>query len=167
MIGASSRFISRLGVKTSMVVGLGLLALAMLLFTAAPSSRGNFVTHVLPASLVAAGGMSLAYIPVLTGAVSHTKKEDSGLASGIVNTSYQIGSALGLAVMVAIASAQTLQDENNGIATIDALNSGFHLAFMGAAAIAASAAIVALASIKRANTSGKKEATMAAAAAGS
>jgi MFS family permease len=143
MVGASSRIISRIGVKTSMVSGLGLLAVAMALFATTPSGSGSFLTHVLPASLAAAGGMSLAYIPVLMSAVSHARKEESGLASGIVNTSYQIGSALGLAVMVAVASAQTLQAENNGIRSIDALNSGFHLAFIGAAIIAAVATAVA------------------------
>jgi hypothetical protein len=74
----------------------------------APSSENNttytFMLYVLPASLIAALGMSLAYIPVLTAAISNTHKEQTGLASGLVNTSYQIGSALGLAIIVAIAS---------------------------------------------------------------
>jgi sugar phosphate permease len=87
-------------------------------------------------------------------AVSHVRKEESGLASGIVNTSYQIGSALGLAIMVAIASAQTLLYENNGIGSIDALNNGFHLAFTVAAIVAAIAAIVAFVTIRNPNTSG-------------
>src|SRR5918996_2320117 len=133
MIGASSRLIRRLGVKHSLVAGLGLLAVAMLMFVATPSTKGSFITHVLPASLVAAGGMSLAYIPALMSAVSHARKEESGLASGIVNTSYQIGSALGLAIVVAIASAQTLLDENSGINSLDAVNNGFQLAFITAA----------------------------------
>jgi sugar phosphate permease len=91
-------------------------------------------------------------------AVSHARKEDSGLASGIVNTSYQIGSALGLAIMVAIASAQTIIDENSGsIRSIEALNNGFHLAFMTAAIVAAIAAIVAFLVIKKPNTSGGME----------
>src|SRR5919107_2393027 len=136
MIGASSRIIHRLGVKHSLVAGLGLLTVAMLMFVATPSANGSFATHVLPASLVAAVGMSLAYIPALMSAVSHAKKEESGLASGIVNTSYQVGSALGLAIMVAIASAQTLSDGNNGIGSIDAVNNGFHLAFTAAAIVA-------------------------------
>ncbi len=148
MIGASSKLIRRLGLKHSLVAGLGLLAVAMLLFVTTPSSKGSFITHLLPASLVAAGSMSLAYIPALMSAVSHVRKEESGLASGIVNTSYQIGSALGLAIMVAIASAQTLLDENNGISSIDAINNGFHLAFITAAIIAAIAAIVAFVVIK-------------------
>ena len=157
MIGASSKLIRRLGLKHSLVGGLGLLAVAMLLFVATPSSKGSFITHVLPASLVAAGGMSVAYIPALMSAVSHAKKEESGLASGIVNTSYQIGSALGLAIIVAIASTQTLLDENEGIGSIDAMNNGFHLAFITAAIVAAIAAIVAFLVIKNPNTSGRKE----------
>jgi EmrB/QacA subfamily drug resistance transporter len=147
MIGGTPRLVSRFGFKPNLVVGLGLLAVGMLLFSTTPSSKeGSFVTHVLPASLVAAGGMPLAYIPVLTAAISHARKEESGLASGIVNTTYKIGSALGLAVMVVLASAQTLQESNiggGGIQSIDALNSGFHLAFMGAAIVAVVAAVVA------------------------
>ncbi len=162
MIGASSRLIHRTGVKTSMVAGLGLLAVAMLLFSTTPSDNDNFVISVLPASLIAAVGMSLAYIPVLTTAVSHAKSEESGLASGIVNTSYQIGSALGLAVMVAVASAQTLYDGNNGVGSIEALNNGFHPAFVGAAVIAALAAVIALAAIKKSKASNEKETAIAA-----
>lgn len=158
MIGASSKLIRRLGLKHSLVGGLGLLAVAMLLFVATPSSKGSFITHVLPASLVSAGGMSLSYIPALMSAVSHARKEESGLASGIVNTSYQVGSALGLAIMVAIASTQTLLDKNNGgIGSIDAVNNGFHFAFITAAIVAAIAAIVAFLVIKNPNTSGGKE----------
>jgi EmrB/QacA subfamily drug resistance transporter len=157
MIGASSRLIRRLGVKHSLVVGLGLLAVAMLMFVATPSTKGSFATHVLPASLIAAGGMSLAYIPALMSAVSHARKEESGLASGIVNTSYQIGSALGLAIVVTIASAQTLLDENNGVGSIDALNNGYHLAFTIAAIVAAIAAIVAYVAIREPNSSGEKK----------
>lgn len=58
--------------------------------------------------------------------------EPSGLASGIVNTSYQIGSVLGLAIMVAVDSAYTSQAENSGTGAIEALNNGFHLVFIGA-----------------------------------
>ena len=157
MIGVSSRVVSRIGIKRSLVAGLGLLAVAMLMFVATPPSEGSFVTHVLPASLIAAGGMSLAYIPALMSAVSHAKKEESGLASGIVNTSYQVGSALGLAIMVAIASAQTLSDGNNGIGSVDALNNGFHLAFITAAVVAAISAIVAFVGINKPSAGGGKK----------
>jgi EmrB/QacA subfamily drug resistance transporter len=157
MIGASSKMIGRLGLKHSLVAGLGLLAVAMLMFAATPSSKASFIIHVLPASLVAAVGMSLAYIPALMSAVRHARKEESGLASGIVNTSYQIGSALGLAIMVAIASSQTLLDQNSGIGSIDVINNGFHLAFIAASIVAAVAALVAFVAIKKPSLSGRKK----------
>jgi EmrB/QacA subfamily drug resistance transporter len=156
MIGASSKLIRRLGVKHSLVAGLGLLAVAMLMFVTTPTTKGSFATHVLPSSLVAAVGMSLAYIPALMSAVSHAKKEETGLASGIVNTTYQIGSAIGLAIMVLIASAQTLSDGNNGIPPMDALNNGFHLAFLAAAVVAAISAVVAFVAIKKPSAGGGK-----------
>jgi MFS family permease len=129
----------------------------MLMFVATPSANGSFFMHVLPASVVAAIGMSLAYIPALMSAVSHARKEESGLASGIVNTSYQIGSALGLAIMVAIASSQTLLDQNSGIGSIDVINNGFHLAFIAASIVAAVAALVAFVAIKKPSLSGRKK----------
>jgi predicted MFS family arabinose efflux permease len=72
------------------------------------------MAYVLPASLVAVLRMSLAYMPISTAAVSNAHKEQTGLASGLVNTSYRIGSALGLAIMVAISSGQTEDLHNNG-----------------------------------------------------
>jgi sugar phosphate permease len=103
--------------------------------------------------------MSLAYIPVLMSAVSHTKQEESGLASGIVNTSYQIGSALGLAIIVAIASSQ-MPAENGGTSAIEGLN-GFQTAFIGTAIIAGLASLIALVAIRKSNSPSEKEAPMA------
>ncbi len=160
MVGASTRIISGLGVKTSMVAGLSLLTAAMVLLSAMPSNGGSFVLHVLPASLVAAAGMSLAYIPVLMSAVSHAKQKESGLASGIVNTSYQIGSALGLAIIVALASSQ-IQAESSKVGPISGLND-FQLPFIGAGIIAGLASIIAVVSIKKSNKSSQKEVPMAA-----
>ena len=112
MIWFMPRLIKRFGFKPNMVIGLASLAIAIVLFSGLPSISDNgknqiFTSYVLPISLIAALGMSLAYIPVLTAAVSNVRKEETGLASGLVNTSYQIGSALGLAVMVDLASGQT------------------------------------------------------------
>jgi MFS family permease len=157
MIGASSKLIGRLGIKHSLVAGLGLLAVAMLMFAATPSSKASFVIHVLPASLVAVVGMSLAYIPALMSAVSLARKEESGLASGIVNTSYQIGSALGLAIMVAIASLQTLLGQNSGNGSIDVIYNRFYLAFITASIVATIAALVAFVAIKKPILSGRKK----------
>jgi EmrB/QacA subfamily drug resistance transporter len=160
MILYTPRLVNRFGLKKNIIVGMASLAVAMMLFILTPSvafdSNGSidhqnliFMIHVLPASLVAAVGMSLAYIPVLTAAVSNIRKEESGLGSGLVNTSYQIGSAVGLAIMVAIASGHTETLQNIGIEQMDALNSGFHLAFIGATVVSIIAAILILVSIKK------------------
>src|SRR5918992_4615436 len=143
MISTAPRLMSRFGIKRNLVVGLGLLAAGTAMFSLTPSngSENNsnttytFMLYVLPASLISALGMSLAYIPVLTAAISNTHKEQTGLASGLVNTSYQIGSALGLAIIVAIASNQTETLENIGLPSIEAINGGFHSAFIVGAII--------------------------------
>ena len=125
-----------------MIAGLLLLASGIVLLARVPVG-GSFVTDVLGASLVAAGGMSLAYIPVLIASLSSVQPEQAGLASGLVNTSYQIGSALGLAAMTAVAAAVS---DGSSIAS---LNDGYQAAFVGAAAIAAVAAIFATVLIQR------------------
>jgi sugar phosphate permease len=94
------------------------------------------------------------------------EKKNPGFASGLVNTSYQIGFALGLAIMVAIGSTQTILAINSSVGSIDALNNGFHLAFITAAIVAAIAAIVAFLAIKKPHISGRKEEAIVAAGTG-
>ena len=105
MVVVAPRLINRIGFKTPIVAGMLLLAVGMAALSLVRPD-GNFVVDVLPASLIAATGMALAFIPSLGTAISSAKPEEGGLASGIVNTSYQVGSALGLAAMTALASAQ-------------------------------------------------------------
>lgn len=133
MVGVTGKLVGRFGFKLPLVAGLLVLALGMMLFGRLPVG-GSFAADVLAASLVAALGMSLSYIPALIASLSAVQPEDTGLASGIVNTSYQIGSALGLAAMTAIALASTAG------ATAADLNHGFHAVFIGAATLAAAAA---------------------------
>jgi EmrB/QacA subfamily drug resistance transporter len=154
MISTTPRLMSRFGIKRNLVVGLGLLAAGIAMFSLTPSNSSEnnttytFMLYVLPTSLIAALGMSLAYIPVLTAAISNTHKEQTGLASGLVNTSYQIGSALGLAIIVAIASSQTETLENIGLPSIETLNGGFHSAFIVGAIISVIAMAVAVIGLK-------------------
>jgi hypothetical protein len=103
---------------------------------------------VLIASLLAALGMSLSYIPGTIASMSGAKPQETGLASGLVNTSYQIGSALGLAAMVALSSSKTSSFLQAGTEQIRALNSGFHAAFIGAALISGIATVIALLFVK-------------------
>jgi EmrB/QacA subfamily drug resistance transporter len=152
MISTTPRLMSRFGIKRNLAIGLGLLATGIAMFSLTPSNADSsennttytFMLYVLPASLIAALGMSLAYIPVLTAAISNTHKEQTGLASGLVNTSYQIGSALGLAIIVAVASTHMETLENIGLPSIKALNGGFHSAFIVGAIISVFATAVAV-----------------------
>ena len=138
MVVLAPRAIGRFGPKAVTVAGLLVLAAGMgWLSLVRPD--GSFAVDVLPASLVAALGMSLAFIPTLGTAISSARPEEGGLASGIVNTSYQIGSALGLAAMTAIAAGQGADQLGNP----DALTDGFSAAFVGAAVIALIGAIAA------------------------
>jgi predicted MFS family arabinose efflux permease len=90
---------------------------------------GSFLVDVLPASLVAATGMALAFIPSLQTAISSARPEEGGLASGLVNTGYQVGSALGLAAMTALAASHGAGQLGDATALTD----GYSAAFLGAA----------------------------------
>ncbi|MGQ5261005.1 MFS transporter [Micromonospora sp. ZYX-F-536] len=145
MIGLAPRAINRFGPKPLVVTGLAVLA-AGLGWLALIRPDGTFLADVLPASLVAALGMSLAFIPSLGTAISSARPEEGGLASGIVNTSYQVGSALGLAAMTAVAAshgADRLDD-------LTALTDGYSAAFIGAGVIAAVGAGIAAITLRTA-----------------
>jgi EmrB/QacA subfamily drug resistance transporter len=152
MIVLAPRVIGRFGTKTTLVAGLAVLA-AGLGWLALIRPTGSYLTDVLPASLVAALGMALAFIPSLGTALSSARPEEGGLASGIVNTSYQIGSALGLAAMTALAAANGA----DALGDPAALTDGYSAALLGAAGIALAAAV--LAAITLTGRDGKPAAT--------
>jgi len=139
MVGVTGRIIGRFGFKAPLVAGLVTLAGGTALLSLVRAD-GNFIVDVLPATLIAATGMSLAYIPAMLAALSGPKPEEGGLASGIVNTTYQVGSALGLAIMTAIATAHGADQIGNPGALVD----GFSSAFIGAAAVALTGAALIL-----------------------
>jgi EmrB/QacA subfamily drug resistance transporter len=138
MVVVAPRVVNRFGVKTPVVAGMLLLAAGMAILSLVRPD-GNFAVDVLPASLIAAAGMSLAFIPSLGTAISSARSEEGGLASGIVNTSYQVGSALGLAAMTAVAASQGADQ----LADVGALTDGYSAAFIGAAGIALVGALLA------------------------
>src|SRR5918998_551759 len=141
MVGVTGRVVGRYGFKSPMIVGLGLLAAGIALLGRAPVD-GSFILDVLIPSLIAAVGMSLTFIPTLIAALSSARPEEGGLASGLVNTTYQVGSALGLAVASAVAIGAT-----NG-SDPSALNDGYSAAFFTAAAIAVGAALLAIVKLR-------------------
>lgn len=138
MIAVAPRLIARFGPKAMTVAGLVTLA-AGLVWLSAISPDGSFAADVLPATLVTAAGMAMAFIPSLGLALSSAAPEEAGLASGLVNTNYQIGSALGLAAMTAVASAAGADQ----VGDLTALTDGFSAGLLGAAGIAAVGAVVA------------------------
>lgn len=146
MIRLTGPLIGRFGVKPVMVTGLVALAAALALFAGLPAA-GTFAANVLPVSLLAAVGMSLAYIPVTMTGMGGAAPQDTGLASGLINTTYHVGSALGLAVMVSLAASMEGQAE--------AMLAGYQMAFTGTAIVAAIAALGALLLVRgQASTSG-------------
>jgi EmrB/QacA subfamily drug resistance transporter len=144
MVVVAPRVMARVGAKPMVVGGLLVLAAGLALLSLVRAD-GSFLVDVLPASLVAAAGMALAFIPSLQTAISSARPEEGGLASGIVNTSYQGGSAIGLAAMTALAASQGADQLGN----VGALTDGYSAAFLGAAGIAVVGGLVAAVTLRR------------------
>lgn len=147
MVGLMGKLMAKFGFKKNLVVGLLLMLVSLILFANLPVN-GSFFIHVLLPSLIAAAGMSLAYIPGTIASMSGAKPEETGLASGLVNTSYQIGSAIGLAIVVAISNAKTGALVKQGMNQLEAVNNGFHAAFIAAAIIVGIGMLLAIVGIK-------------------
>jgi len=144
MAAVTGRLMARFSLKALIATGIAVLAVGLTWLSFVPAD-GSFAVDVLPASIVAAVGMSLAFVPAMMAAITAAPPEQGGLASGIVNTTYQVGSALGLAVMTAIATSQGADRLDDTAALTD----GFQAAFLGAAAVAALGALLTIALLRR------------------
>lgn len=131
MMKVTPSLIARFGYKGVMVMGYVLLAIALFMLSGV-SSHGSYWADVFAASIIAAGGMSLAYIPTTMLAMGSAQPEQSGLASGIINTSYQVGSAIGLALMTALAA---MVHTTGAHTEAEALTQAFSATFLGAMVI--------------------------------
>jgi EmrB/QacA subfamily drug resistance transporter len=138
-IGLSARLVLRFGIRLPLAAGLGLAALGLLLFARAPVD-GNFVVDVLPAMILLGLGAGMAFNPVLLAAMSDVEPTEAGLASGVVNTSFMMGGALGLAVLASIAASRTDTLLAAGESNAEALTGGYHVAFFVGALFALTAA---------------------------
>ncbi|OAM52340.1 MFS transporter [Methylovorus sp. MM2] len=134
-LGVSAKIVMRFGIRPPLVIGLLLGASGLGLFAFAPVT-GNFNLHVLPGMLLLGFGAGIAFNPLLLAAMGDVSQEESGLASGIVNTAFMMGGALGLAILASAAAALTYNLLDQGIDPIIALNNGYRLAF-GLGALAA------------------------------
>jgi EmrB/QacA subfamily drug resistance transporter len=138
--GVASQMVTRLGFKPTLITGMVLITGALLWFSQV-SAGGSYLGDVLFPSLLAAVGLGFAFVSVTIGAVAGTTDEDAGLASGLINTSQQVGGALGLAILAAVANAST--DNAVGVSRLVALNDGFRDAFLVGAFFALAGAILA------------------------
>jgi EmrB/QacA subfamily drug resistance transporter len=140
-IGVSARIVMRFGFRRPLATGLGLATAGLLLFARAPVD-GGFLVDVLPSMVLLGVGAGIAFNPVLMAAMSDVEPQESGLASGLVNTAFMMGGALGLAVLASAASARTADLAAAGSGQLPALVGGYHVAFLVGAAFAVLAATV-------------------------
>jgi EmrB/QacA subfamily drug resistance transporter len=141
-LGLSARLVMRFGTRIPIAVGMGLVTLGLLLFARAPVDA-SFWVDVLPAMLILGVGVGMAMNPVLMAAMSDVSPEESGLASGVVNTGFMMGGALGLAVLASLAAWKT-----GGETAAASLNAGYQLAFVVGGVFAALAAGIAVALLR-------------------
>ncbi len=142
-VGVSARLVMRFGIKIPLAAGLFVAALGLLWLARTPV-HGNYWIDVLPSMCLLGFGAGIAFNPVLLAAMSDVKPEESGLASGIVNTAFMMGGALGLAVLASLAASRHNTLIASGHAEKAALTGGYHLAFLVGALFAISAATLGL-----------------------
>jgi EmrB/QacA subfamily drug resistance transporter len=140
-LGLSDRIVMRWGIRAPLTVGLALAGVSLALFSRAPVD-GSYLTDVLPAMVLLGIGAGVAFNPVLLAAMGDVEPHEAGLASGVVNTSFMMGGALGLAVLVAVSSVRTGVVAATGADPVVALNDGLHAAFVAGAVCAVAAAFV-------------------------
>ncbi len=137
----SDRLVMRFGIRRPLMAGLALAAASLGLFSRAPVD-GGFLTDVLPSMLLLGAGAGIAFNPVLLAAMGDVEPHESGLASGVVNTSFMMGGALGLAVLVSLSTWRTESLGAGGAGDLAALNGGFQLAFAAGGLAALAAAVI-------------------------
>jgi EmrB/QacA subfamily drug resistance transporter len=140
-LGISAKLVMRYGVRVPLVFGLLAAAVALVWLARAPV-HGSFLADILPSMILFGIGAGLAFNPVLMAAMSDVEPQNSGLASGITNTAFMMGGALGLAVLASVAAARTTHLVASGDGTLQALTGGYHVAFLIGAIFAVAAAAI-------------------------
>jgi EmrB/QacA subfamily drug resistance transporter len=140
-LGLSAKMVMRFGTRVPLALGLAISSVGLVLFSRAPVD-GTFVSDVLPAMLLLGIGAGMAFNPVLLSAMSEVDPKDAGLASGVVNTSFMMGGALGLAVLASLAARRTGDLVASGTEQVAALNGGYQVAFLAGAGAALAAGVV-------------------------
>jgi EmrB/QacA subfamily drug resistance transporter len=142
-LGFSEKLIMRFGPRTTLIPGVCLVVVALLLFARTPVD-GNYLTDLLPPFLLIGVGVGTSFPAIMTLAMSGATPEDAGLASGLVNTSMQVGGSIGLAVLATLSTERTNALLADGEGQLQALNSGYHVAYLIGAGLAAIAVAIAV-----------------------
>jgi EmrB/QacA subfamily drug resistance transporter len=137
----SDRLVMRFGIKPPLLAGLSLMILGLMLFARAPVD-GSWAVDILPATLALGLGAGIAFNPILLAAMSDVAPQQAGLASGVVNTAFMMGGALGLAVLASLAQYRTDSLLDSGTDFVAATNAGYHAAFVLGIGFLAAAALV-------------------------
>ncbi len=137
----AAQVVNRVGVKPTLVVGMSMLALGLLYFTQV-SVAGSYWADLFPGFLILGVAIPFAFVPITIAALAGTKPQEAGLASGLINTSQQVGGALGIALLSTIAVSTTDDHVARGTALPAALTDGFVNAFWAGAAIAFAGVLV-------------------------
>ena len=137
----SDRLVMRFGIKTPLLAGLGLMTLALVLLARTPVD-GVWAVDVLPATLALGLGAGIAFNPLLLAAMSGVEPAQAGLASGVVNTAFMMGGAVGLAVLASLAGSRSDTLVSRGETVAAALNGGYNVAFVVGAIFLVASAIV-------------------------
>jgi EmrB/QacA subfamily drug resistance transporter len=141
--GAASQLVTRVGFKPTLIAGMLLISAGLLWFSQVSAPGGTYVGDVLFPSMIVAVGLGFSFVPVTIAAVTGTEHDEAGLASGLINTSQQVGGALGLAVAATVANSTTSDAFAEGTNRLVALNEGFQDAFLVCAAFGVLGAILA------------------------
>src|SRR3954454_25245700 len=142
-LGFSEKLIMRFGPRTTLIPGVCLVVVALLLFARTPVDA-NYLTDLLPPFMLIAIGVGTSFPAIMTMAMSGATPEDAGLASGLVNTSMQVGGAIGLAVLATLSGERTQSLIEAGHSQASALTSGYHVAYLAGALLAAVAVTIAV-----------------------
>jgi EmrB/QacA subfamily drug resistance transporter len=142
-LGLSEKLIMRFGPRNTLIPGFILVTIALLLFARTPVD-GNYVTDLLPPFLLIGIGIGTSFPSIMTLAMSGATPQDAGLASGLVNTSMQVGGAVGLAVLATLSTERTENLEAAGHSTAVALTSGYHLAYLVGAGLGVISVLIAI-----------------------
>ena len=157
-LGYSQKLIMRFGARSTLIPGLALIAAALALFAQAPVD-GDYVVNVLPVMVLLGAGAGVSFPALMTLAMSGATPSDAGLASGLVNTTVQVGGALGLAVLATLSATRSQDLVASGDAQAAALTGGYHLAFLIGAALVVAAIGVATVVLQGEKKAAKRVAT--------